>query len=245
MISSAVLFFLWFLEIGSAYRFVVMAIPIFVLLVACGFNYYYVKYPRKNLISAFIIFALAEFLFTVNTFILFKPIGRVNIIYAGINAETRNMGFNQLDNYLYKVFKDAYSLFTGYPDYKFLEKFSKQYIEKKQNEGAEALPIMVIFDKELNHFARLWVLDRRLYYEGWPIIDDATFEKNTGDELDKYYRNIGINKFIYIVAASDNVISPSNIAVKGKVQKLVEEFGITPLLINNDNGELAFKVYEF
>lgn len=240
------LFFLWFLVTGSALRFVVMVIPLLVLFVSLFLERLYINFNRFFVGLLIIIFVLLEMFFSINSFILRKPRGVKNISYASSNVETQNFGFNQLDAYLDNLLANKYTHFLGTPEYGFLNKFPDEYVAKMKKNGAESMPVFVVFDKSLNFLASLWVFDRRLYYQGWLIIDEVVFERVTGDELDQYYRKMGVKKFIYIAAVSEGARFQNNEPrEQTKLKKLVEQLKIVPKEIKNRDGETAFLVYEF
>lgn len=240
------LFFLWFLVTGSALRFVVMVVPFLVLLVSLFFERLYINSNRIFIGLLALIFVFLELLFSFNSFMLPQSWGIKNVAYAGANVEMQNFGFNQLDVYLDELLNNKYTYFLGTPEYNFLNQFPDDYIAKMKLAGSDSLPIIIVFDKNLNFLSSLWVFDRRLYYQGWLIIDEVVFENVTGEELDQYYRKMGMKKFVYISAASEGVcFQNSEPREQTKLKKLVKQLKIIPEEITNEAGQPAFLVYEF
>lgn len=236
LIGVLVLLFCWFMVIGSTYRFVVMIIPFIILLSADMFEDI-IEHRKKIFFACLIMFVIVESAFSINSFLLQASFGKENTAYAKINSEEKNFGFNELDDYLDNLLKGQYTNFMGEPDYIFLQKLPVEYIDKMKRAGAKPASIIIVYDDNLNFLSTLWVLNRRLYYEGWPIMDRTTFEKITSDELDDFYRKIGVEKFVYIEKAFDS--SQTNI------KKRVQDVGTPGYLIKNGAGEPSFVVYEF
>ncbi len=245
LICATLLFFCWFLVIGSTYRFVVMIIPFLILLIANLFQNLMAR-QYKIFIVCLTVFVSAEFLFSVNSFLTPDSFGKENITYAKVNSEEKIFGFNELDDYLSNLLKDQYTNFVGEPDYAFLQKLPIEHIDKMKRGGAQPTSIIIVYDDNLNFLSTLWVLSRRLYYEGWPIMSGTTFEKTTGDELDNFYRKVGVEKFVFVEAISDNVRSVGVMSEsKTSLKEYIHNEKILGSIIKNKNGEPSFVVYEF
>lgn len=245
LLGSTVLMFLWFLIIGAALRFVVMIIPFLIIIFSITLIYFYSRSRRFSFILI-LTFVLAMILFSANSFLLSKPYGISDLAYASVNRETQNYGFNQLDDYLGRLLKNKYSLFIGEPEYNFLKKLPEVNIAKMKDRGLEPMPVFIIFENGLNPLADLWVFDRRLYYDGWLIINEDLFERTTGERLDNYYRELGVEKFIYIRAAGNQVRATGAVLNNETgLKRLVDNLSLEPKVIKNASGEEAFLVYEF
>lgn len=247
LIGVYILFFGWFLVIGSTYRFVIMVVPWMILGVAALFA----NWQKKHKLSLYIfitLFILAEIIYSANSFLTNKSIGPKNIAYAEINAETQNFGFNQLEQYLNKTLGGYYSLYMGEPEYDFLTQLAETHIEKMKDKNTPPLGVFIIYDKCLNFLASLWTLDKRMYYEGWPVVDEELFEKTTKDKQDDYYREMGVKKFIYVEAATNKVCSADykdKTLTDSKLKIRLKNKGVKPITIKNSRGENSFYVYEF
>lgn len=247
LLSANLLFFLWFLVIGSTFRFVIMIMPL--LFINCALLLY--RWQEKNKLSLYIfliIFISAEIFFSTNSFLLNKSYGPANIAYAKINLETQNYGFNQLENYLKKKLDNSYSLYAGQPEYDFLIKLAKKNLNKKKDASRPALGIFITYDKRLNFLAALWTLDRRMYYDSYPIVDEILFTDTTKGKYDEYYRAMGVQNFIYVQAASNQVCSldyKDKKLADSQLAVYLKNKGIKPIVIKNSRGEDSFYVYEF
>ncbi len=251
IVGSTILMYLWFFIIGSTYRFVVMIIPFFTILIAWSISELMNqgKIIRWASISIFIIILVLESLFTANSFYIQPSIGKVNIAYAQINEETQNLGFNELDNFLNTKLDGKLSALFGQPEYKFLVDVQNDHIKRAEKEGDTKTPILIIYDINLNFLGKLWTLQRRLIYEGWPAISDRVFVHLTDRKMDEYYREQGIEQFIYVVGINDRVMKlPNEQEPKeetAELQAYLEEKGIKPQTLTNRAGDPRFLIYEF
>jgi 4-amino-4-deoxy-L-arabinose transferase-like glycosyltransferase len=163
--STTMIFFLWFLVIGSTYRFVIMIIPFLILLIANLFQNLMKRHYNLFLVC-FMVFLVAELLFSVNSFFIPAFWGKENITYAKVSSEEKNFGFNELDNYLDDLLKGRYTNFVGEPDYVFLQKLPEEHIDKVKQSGGKPLSIIIVYEDDLNFLLVLSVLNLWLYYEG-------------------------------------------------------------------------------
>lgn len=249
LLGAIMLMWLWFFVIGSAYRFVVMIIPFGVLLIGWFFDVGHTQFhsSRRWVYAGGALFIIAELFFSFNSFLIPRSWGRENMAYAKINEETQNFGFNQLEAYLNGRLKGKVSKFFGQPDYQFLTELVQNHINRATREGAEQYSVVIIYDQDFNFMANLWTFSRRLIYEGWPVMSDVLFIKNTQGEYDAFYRAQGVEHFIYVTSASDSVLTvPSGRSYTGvALRNYLEKKGVKPVLIQNQRGDSAFWVYEF
>ena len=249
LLGILVLFFFWFLVIGSTYRFVAMIAPFMALTIGYGASavYHYFSTTKQHFRTCTIIFLLFEIFYSANSFLLAQSFGPQNITYAQINEETQNYGFNQLEAYLNKLLDGKMPKFVGTPEYQFIAEEQEKAIARFKREGREPYPILIIYEKDLNFLATLWIFTRRLIYEGWPIISDAEFVRLTGEELDRFYRAQGVEKFVYIASVNPRVIRPvfDRVGKSEVMREYLNEKGVEPTVIRNRAGAEAFWVYEF
>src|SRR3989338_6439293 len=143
-----------------------MIIPFFALSIAYGFS----QFTRPYII----IFLCAELLFSLNGFFL-RPYGKELVAYPKIVEETKNFGFNELDARLSEILDGRVATLVGQPQYQFLTDLANKNIVKLKSTGARPYPMIIVYDNDMNFIARLWALDRRLIYAGWPILSDRSF----------------------------------------------------------------------
>ncbi len=255
LLGGAVVTWLWFFVIGSTYRFVVMIIPWLVLLVAWMFSLLCIKQKRIGL-TFVAFFFIAEFLFSINTFYRLRPLGAERVAYAEIREEVEIFGFNEVDQYLNNFFKGRVSALFGQPEYSFLIELVENRIQNAKERGAASLSILLIYDDELPMLSKLWTFQRRLYYDGWPMISDQEFIRLTGDEKDAYYRPQGVDTFVYIRPAGDifaeyqprflrQYTMKKDGSVREELTNYLQGKGIVPDVLRNKRGEEVFWVYRF
>ncbi|MBP9695284.1 MAG: glycosyltransferase family 39 protein [Candidatus Magasanikbacteria bacterium] len=244
------LMYLWFFVIGSTYRFVVMIVPLLILL----FAYEYDRISQIGKARTIVILNLAvgvwfvlEFLFTINSFLLPRSFGFVNRTYAKINDETQNYGFNQLNLYIENILQGRVSALFGQPAYQFLTDTQNKRIKAAKDSDAKPLAIVMVYNHDINFMAGLWLFQRRLVYDGWPVMDNLSFGRLTKGKFDSYYRSQGINEFVYIVPISEDVKRPIG-DQSGSVDDLenyLKSKNIVPEVVTNAQGKTAFLVYRF
>lgn len=253
LFSAVVLEILWFAVIGSTFRFVVMVIPYFILLIVFSLSEIidWEKY-KKNIYPAIFIFLAGEILFSYNTFFALRPWGIVNLTYAYISIETKNFGFNQVNDYLDNLLKNRVTGAFGRPEYQFLADLHNKAIKEAKEKKYESYPVIVIYDKNINFLSGLWTFQRRLMYYGWPMMSDKAFFDITGEEWENYYKKQGIKHFVYITGVENvdfrivKIYEPYKYKTKlTPLEKYLEEKGVKPEYIKNKSGMEVFKVYKF
>jgi len=253
LLSAMLMEALWFLVIGSTLRFVVMIIPYFILLIAYIFAKLFEWGKYKKIIYSILGFVLIlELLFSVNSFFISPSWGKRNLDYAQINTEELNFGFNEINDYLDNYLSGKTSAAYGKPVHQFMVDIQNIEIEKDRAKNYEQFPLVIIYDYDFNFLSRLWTFQRRLIYKAWPTMSDVAFFNITGDKWDEYYREQGIEHFLYFTGVEDKdfnvgaIYAPyKNKTESTKFEKYLIQKGIKPQFIKNRAGEDAFKVYEF
>lgn len=251
--AAVVLETLWFAVIGSTFRFVVMIIPYLILLIAFIFSEIISLEKYKKIIySILVVFIIDGVLFSVNTFLVLRPWGKQNIAYAQINTETKNFGFNQINDYLDNELKNKVSGAFGRPEYQFMADLHNEAIKVAKEKKYESYPVIVIYDKDFNFLSTLWTFQRRLMYYGWPMMSDKAFFDITGDKWEEYYQKQGIKHFIYFTGVEDidfgvqSIYEPYKRKIEStSLEKYLEKQGVKPEYIENKQEIVVFKVYKF
>ena len=217
LVGYTIIMSLWFLILGSTYRFVVMIVPLLTMLITWTF---YDIFLRNNqayrwcMWTGLGFFMIMELLFSFNTFSL-QPVGTVGKTYAAIRSEGEHYGFNALDRFL------------------------TERLKKEEN-------IVIIYDHDINFLARLWVLDRHAWYGGVPLVAHDDILKNFKDNLISYQKK-GIQSVLYVVTARSEVRKPIGERLgtaEVLVHQFIKE-GSQVTDIHNRRGELVFRVYDF
>lgn len=249
LLGWAMLMWLWFLIIGSTYRFVVMIIPFLILLTAIMFSDWMrqLNWKKNVWIGLFILFTITELIFSWNTFLLRKSWGTKNFTYAKISDETQNYGFNELDEYFDTALKGKIPGLVGEPEYVFLKKILADEREPRLSDGTPRKSVLIIHDASINFLANLWVFQRRLTYEGWPFISLDNFLALNDGKPEEMYREQGIIEFMYIVPLTEVALEPliSHSLYGKQFAEKLEKRGIQPTVIHNHIGQPTFAVYRF
>lgn len=250
IIGCVILMSLWFLVIGSTYRFVVMVVPFLIFLISCAYvRIAQVSNLRMRILSPFFMCAyiMIELLFSVNSYFLHPSHGKPAVAYARVNEETQNFGWQELEAFLAKELHGKVSALTGTAKHAFIAELQDKRIRTKKASGATTEAKMIIYEKDLNFIASLWTFDRRLIYDGWPVISDRDFIALTNGKMDAYYREQGVASFLYIAAANDLVkrASGQRVYAAEELKQYLAKQGIEPDLIANQREEPAFWVYRF
>lgn len=248
LIGSIILIWMWFLVVGSAFRFVVMIVPFEVLLISYISIRVMDRTRRKKYVIFFLsFFVFVEALYTINTFFIQEHHGWLNVTYSQLYQTSENFGFNQLNIYLENILQGKISALYGQPDYGFLSDIHKKYIKKKSEMGADIYPLLIIFNQDIRFLGKLWVIQRHLIYEGWPVLPNDLFKKITGNNSEEMYREQGIKNFIYITNGSNDVLKEPIDRVNSvdEMKDILNTRGIVPRIIYNSAGQEAFFVYEF
>jgi hypothetical protein len=250
IVGAIGLMYLWFFVIGSTYRFVVMIVPLLILLFAYEYDRFYQSANKRTVVIvnlAVVVWFILEFLFTINTFLLPRSFGFVNRTYAKINDETQNYGFNQLNSYLENILQGRVSALFGQPAYQFLTDTQNQRIKAAKDAGAKPLALVMVYNYDINFMAGLWLFQRHLAYDGWPVMDNLSFARLTKGKFDSYYRSQGINEFIYIVPVTEEVKRPIGDRSESidDLENYLKAKKIAPEVVANSQGKPAFLVYQF
>lgn len=247
LFGATMLVYLWFFVIGSTYRFVAMIVPFLILGIASVFFGAAGRHRTPVLLAASGFFLFAELVFSFNTFFVDPPKGKENLSYAKISEETKAVGFNALDAYLDQLFAGRVSALFGSPAYDFLTEIQQRRIGAAKVRGAAPYSVFLIYDHDMNFVANLWIFQRRLLYDGWPILPDDEFLHLTGDKYESFYREQGVEHFVYVATLREEVRrAPRERVGKREVfLPYLEAKGIVPEILTDRSGTPAFAVYHF
>ncbi|MDO8442906.1 MAG: glycosyltransferase family 39 protein [bacterium] len=223
------------LVIGPSYRFLSMLSPFMALGVGFIFNYMFETYPkRQKLLSiGLIVFVVFEIFYFYNNLIAYYPVGPKFWLSSPIRAESYNFGYNELDKYLEKELVGKMPELTFTTKYKFLEDVKKEGLDKALANKFGSYPALIVYGGDWNGLARLWVLERRHIYEGWPILS-----------VNDYFSYLMENGFDYFDRSGFGTryfIWPIN-STAGEVEKSLMQG--EEEIIYNKRGEEVFKIYK-
>lgn len=224
------------LIIGPSYRFLSMLGPFMALGIGFMFNYFYERYSnyKKPISFGLTILILFEIFYFYNNLIAYYPIGPKFWLSSPVRAENYNFGYNELDGYLEKELASKMPALTFSASYKFLEDAKKEGLDRVSAKKFNGYPALIIYGGDWNGLARLWVLERRHIYDGWPIIsvqDYFSYLMNNGFD---YFDIAGFSTRYFIWSSGEAPDDAERSLMQGNEE-----------IIYNKRGEEVFKIYKF
>jgi len=221
--------------IGPSYRFLSMLSPFMALGVGFMFNYVFEAYPkrRKSLSFGLMVIVIFEIFYFYNNLIAYYPVGPKFWLSSPVRSENYNFGYNELDEYLEKELAGKMPALTFTAKYKFLEDVKQEGLAAASEKKFGAYPAMIVYGGDWNGLARLWVLERRHVYGGWPILSTQDYFSYLMENGFDYFDRSGfaVRYFIWPVN------SASGEAERSLMQGEEE-------IIYNKRGEEVFKIYK-
>lgn len=226
-VSAVIAITLMLMGVGSAYRFIALYAPFFVILSAIFLLWLKDYFKGRNIfIPILIVFILYELFFTIDGIFLTFP----------------DFGVVKLDQYFDRVFDGQRPAIPPSSSNPHLEKIIQDNLS---NYPKSAAPSMLIYDENMGLSSHLWVFTRRIYYHGVPAVTTGQFKallRSNGAATLKGYK-------IYFVKASQYTsINPyfSTPDAADLEIFLKENLGIKPALeITGYDNLPMFEVYEF
>lgn len=191
---------------------------------------------RKNiqrlLIVVFLVIFSGELFFSINTNMLYQPIGKESLTYS--KEKGQNLGFNQLENYILDILdKGKMRNVSSKNDFQFTnDDLSGKHI--------------IIYDDRINWEAHQWYFERYLTYYKTPIFSTSYLNIISLHDL---YTVSGTDMY-FIFPIDDSVMDTfrkNNTSINGTGPELAAYFGKqkTPsIIIINQNSKPVFRVYK-
>ncbi|MAF13928.1 MAG: hypothetical protein CMI53_03475 [Parcubacteria group bacterium] len=238
LVLTILFYFLFFLLVGPAKRFIVMSVPFMIVLIA------WLIYLQKKVIQIVLVtFLIAiEIFFSANTLLTHHPVGPQGLTNSYLAIESYSWGYNQLDAYLDQLLYRKSPEVTFETRYQFLEDLKKEAALKATRDDAKPESILIIYDNNMYDLATFWLFHRRMVYQGWPVITSEDYL----DQGRSFWTGQGINNF-YFVKILDNKILLQPIADQtNSAEILVEQLNdLTPDIIKRPDGREVFAVYHW
>lgn len=236
---TAVLYHLLILVIGPSQRFLVMLAAWAIIAIAYVLN----EIWKRNRLVFGILIAI---------FLLYQGLynSRTNLAYATdsspiwhsskLRIESADYGYNELENYLRELLdskKPAVSL--GLPEkLKFIEKYRQK--DYRGTAGNPEAPYLIIYDPRVNQVAKLWLYDRRYYYDGWPFVSVDEYLQ-IQKIAPQYFTSLGISDVYYIASTPETFLGGYALPASQDL-----DLGIPPEReIVNHSGKTVFRIYRF
>ncbi len=194
---------------------------------------------RRFFLGFAVVFSAYLLFFMARSITLFSP---QNKIYAGWLQSSEpmiNVGVAQMDSYLNSLIARDHSLtfLDGYGDLKLKQNNLQKYLlrlttdelEQKQSHAR-----IIIFDGNINWFARVWLFERRRFYQNVPI-----FSLNEKQILDQ----LSLEDYYFIKVTEDGPLDPYRTPNGEATEQNITALGIKPDLVYRNDGKVAFKIY--
>ncbi|MBI4054109.1 MAG: glycosyltransferase family 39 protein [Candidatus Doudnabacteria bacterium] len=235
------------LLIGPSQRFLALLVPFAILTLAYGIVQFFDS-PRAVLRRAgYILFSL---LLAYETFLCYQTnlaisAPRFPWSFSMLRYESSSWGYNELERYLVELLDhNRPAVSVALPErLAFIQAVRENDFRKIQNKPV--LAALIVYDPRINNLAKLWIYDRRYYYDGWPFVSIDEYL-----EVERlapgYFARLNFTDYYY-VAASDHLFTGGNSGVSGaapEFQKLLQARNDQQVTnIYNRLGEPVFTIY--
>lgn len=232
--------------VGPSARFLAMLSPFLTLAAAYGF---YLAWKRQRqagaiLLSFFLVFEIA---YATNSFLLPYPKGPQRWAFSSLRYESFRWGYNELGAYLQKEFEGKMPALHFDMQYQFLNDLHKKAIKKAKQQKLQPYPALILYDGNIDSIPQLWALDRLNLYHAWPVIKIETFNSILREKGEDYFKRIGFRHY-YVIVPTEHVPWKDDKYLTSYGSELEEQLialGREPLIITNQRGEPAFRIYKF
>ncbi|MDD5110099.1 MAG: glycosyltransferase family 39 protein [Patescibacteria group bacterium] len=200
---------------------------------------------RSLLMLGLVCFLIFELLFTTQTVLLRHPRGVAGLAYAPLlRSDVEHWGYAALDQYLNKTLAGHRPGLQPDVQLPFLKQLQSAAQARAERAGLTPQPLLIIYDANFYNLATLWILHRRLVYDGWPII---TADKFLADGEDAW-RKSGVRDFLFIQLGSDMLAEPAADRTDGakRLESVLRSNGIVAQNISSPRlGKPAYIVYRW
>ena len=238
------------LLIGPTIRFLTMLTPFVVLSIAIFANAIYEKFfaAKKNIaLAGLAIFLAWETFYSVNSEVLYYPIGPEFWTFSKLRYDNYNWGYHELDKYLDKELAGKFPALTFDMRYQFLNKTKTAAIEQARLEGRQPYSALIIYDQNIKSPVQLWSLDRLQIYHGWPVLKTEEYLSITNEQGSGVFTNAGVKAHYFIIPTDKVPLNPEGRLTQTAIafeQNLIAG-GIIPISLYNQRGEEIVKIYKF
>lgn len=238
------------LLVGPSQRFLSLLIPWMLFIVAYFAREIFSKANSRYRLIVVGIFSavfLYQGFYSYQTLLAGTPLGTAPLAFSQLRLESSEWGYGKLENYLHEVLdsrRPAVKLQLS-DNLKFIEAFRQRNF--RNTTGAPAQANLVVYDPRINQVAKLWLYDRRYYYDGWPFVSADDYRQVLGISP-QYFQSLGITDYYYIAATND-LFTAGNFIPSAEAEKFneaLEKAGRVPeKTIVAPDGKIVFRIYHF
>ncbi len=247
-VMLAIAFFVsWLFVIGPTRRFVTLLTPFFALAAIPLLSALYERFSKRFAVSGMAVLAAVELLYSINTQLLPYPVGAKYLAYADTRFETYAWGYAALDDALAKRIEGKFPSLRLETTYAFLERLADAGIEQAKQTGAVPSPTLFVYDENLLPGPRLWIMDRRQVYRGWPFMNAATYNTILEEKGADYFSRAGLTEQFFIAPTVNVPLRPKDRQTSFglELERQLINRGKTPIeVITNPRGEPVFRIYK-
>lgn len=211
--------------------------------------YFFIIIQKKTaLVYKILFYSLSAYLIfiVINSNILVKPIlGKEGLIIS--STQSKNFGFYQLDQYMDKLMKEQKinNQVDGYlhiksKHYPWLKKYGIS--NEIRNNNLENVSNLIVYDQNINWFARLWPLIRRQFYYNTPMLSVAELLDQSENLKDQNIKNL------FYIQATENTLLDSVTEYSETGQdfrnNIMEQGGVELEPVYRSDGKKAFRIYK-
>lgn len=195
----------------------------------------YSRIPRGAGVLAAIYLAV----FVLNSHTLIRHAGTVGWAHSSVTSD--NVGMAQLDKRLDEMLsgnRDV-GLYDIFWDVKSRDPRLHKYLTRGTTEDIRAMQksaSVVLFDGNISWFSRVWLFDRRRFYDNAPLISLNEQHLLSQVAIDDLY-------FIRVTEYGPLDPTPYQTSKGDEMEAYFERLGLEPALIYRDDGQVAFRVY--
>lgn len=243
------LFWIMYLIIGPTQRFLSMIVPFIIMAIAYAAVYLYnflQKFPNVFIwklmyFFLFTIFMANEIFFSYQTNISKKPW----MYYSkDISSNFSYSGYNNLEKWISTVTMDKEPQFSFDVQYDFLKKIYEKNIISIAEKNK--IPLLFVYDEDMNEAASLWSIHRRIIYHGWPMITSKKYLETMQKEGNDFFIKEGFTT-IYFIVKTDFALGKKFSGSLKNSKKLVQYLNLDkkkPIeKIQNAYFQTAFLIY--
>ena len=237
----------FYLIIGPGVRFLTMLVPWLALAVALAFVWLIESKLKSFALTMFFLIIAWEIFYSINSCILYKPIGKEILNYSRIHWDMHAWGFNKLDAFLDKLLENQYPGLTIPYNLQFLEEVKSTAIEKAQSRAEQPSNILIIYNDNIFDLASMWVFNRWSLYQAWPMLPAVAYQQMLTVQGENYFKDKGFTDFYFIQPAENMLLNSIDRQTKAgdELENQLRGQGITPTIISNHNDQEAFRIYYY
>ena len=240
---------LMILKIGPSFRFLTMSTPFLAAALGIFLANISDRYSsqKKIMLTVLSLMILFEIFYSINSQILYSPLGKKIWLFSELRYENNNWGYNELGQYMKNELNGKMPALAFESRYKFIEKIQEKAFEDGQKKNLKEYPTLILYDNRIQAAAQLWILDRLHIYHGWPIIKIDQYFQFLAQNGPDYFQKSGFKNY-YFIMPTDKVPWKHEKALTDAGIKFEAELvknKIKPISIKNKSGKEAFRVYKF